>query len=392
MTSSNDDRPEGFTRRDVLAGLAGTTLTALPGCDTTSSSAVANDARQARDEVTMQDDAVLTVKPLAGMPWETADPFLFCVHHDDAYPAGNERLGPATSLAGRDIGQDFAGKDGWRMYHGDVIPGFPQHPHRGFETVTIVRRGLIDHSDSLGATARFGGGDVQWLTAGAGIVHSEMFPLVDSANPNPLELFQIWLNLPRVSKFAEPHFSMLWRESIPTHTERDAQGRVTQVTVIAGDLADARAPAPPPKSWAAQADSDVAIWTIDMAPGATFTLPAATAGSNRALYFFRGKSLVAGGREVGAKSLVRLRPDRAVTLVNGDEPSQLLLLQGRPIGEPVVQHGPFVMNTRAEIQQAFADYQRTRFGGWPWPSDGPAHAPTAGRFAIHADGRKETVG
>ena len=77
-------------------------------------------------------------------------------------------MGPAASLAGRDIGKDFAGKDGWRMYHGDVVPGFPQHPHRGFETVTIVRRGLIDHSDSLGATARFGRGDVQWLTAGRG--------------------------------------------------------------------------------------------------------------------------------------------------------------------------------------------------------------------------------
>ncbi|MCU0659847.1 MAG: pirin family protein, partial [Polyangiaceae bacterium] len=107
------------------------------------------------------------------------DPFLFCVHHDDAYPAGNERLGPATSLAGRNIGSDFAGKDGWNMYHGDVVPGFPQHPHRGFETVTVVRRGLVDHSDSMGARARYGGGDTQWLTAGKGIVHAEMFPLLD---------------------------------------------------------------------------------------------------------------------------------------------------------------------------------------------------------------------
>ncbi len=120
----------------------------------------------------MSDDAVLNVNPL-GFQWQTSDPFLFCVHHDDAYPAGDERMGPAASLAGRDIGQDFEGKDGWRMYHGDVVPGFPQHPHRGFETVTIVRRGLIDHSDSLGAVARFGHGDVQWLTTGKGVVHSE---------------------------------------------------------------------------------------------------------------------------------------------------------------------------------------------------------------------------
>lgn len=133
---------------------------------------------------------ILAVRPL-GFPWETADPFLFCVHHDDAYPKGNAQFGPAESLAGRNIGQDFAGKDGWRMYHGDVVPGFPQHPHRGFETVTIVRQGFIDHSDSLGAKARFGRGDTQWLTAGKGIVHSEMFPLLEREKANPVELFQI---------------------------------------------------------------------------------------------------------------------------------------------------------------------------------------------------------
>src|SRR5262249_60252273 len=116
-----------------------------------------------------------------GCPWRARDPFLTCVHHVDHYPAGNERLGPATSLDGRDLGQDFASVDGWNMYHGQTVPGFPQHPHRGFETVTFVRRGIIDHSDSLGATARFGRGDVQWLTAGRGSNHSEMFPLPDPA-------------------------------------------------------------------------------------------------------------------------------------------------------------------------------------------------------------------
>src|SRR6185369_8512859 len=151
----------------------------------------------------MSDDIVVRAGPL-GFPWITEDPFLFCVYHQDAFPPGNERLGPAASLAGRNIGQDFEGKDGWRMYHGDVVPGFPQHPHRGFETVTIVRTGYIDHWDSLGATARFGMGDVQWLTAGAGVVHSEMFPLLDANQPNPLELFQIWLNLPARDKLVAP--------------------------------------------------------------------------------------------------------------------------------------------------------------------------------------------
>src|SRR6476619_8603426 len=164
---------------------------------------------------------ILAVAPLE-FPWQTKDPFLVCVHHVDNYPRGNDRLGPAASLAGRNIGQDFAGKDGWRMYHGQAVPGFPQHPHRGFETVTIVRRGLIDHSDSLGATARFGHGDVQWLTAGKGISHSEMFP--------------IGLKLPRANNLVEPHFTMLWDHSIPRHVARDESGRVTEVLVIAGRL------------------------------------------------------------------------------------------------------------------------------------------------------------
>jgi redox-sensitive bicupin YhaK (pirin superfamily) len=341
-------------------------------------------------------DVVLSTHAL-GFPWETADPFLFCVHHDDAYPAGDDRLGPAASLAGRNLGQDFEGhppgsNGGWRMYHGHVVPGFPQHPHRGFETVTIVRRGLIDHSDSLGAAARFGGGDVQWVTAGKGIVHSEMFPLLDRAAGNPLELFQIWLNLPSEDKMVDPHFTMLWREAIPTVVTRDAAGKATTVTIAAGRLGDARAPSPPPKSWASRPDTDVAIWTIKLEPGATWTLPAAARGVNRRLYFFRGPSLRVGGRAIPAHHGVALRPDADALVENGPDESELLLLQGRPIDQPVTQYGPFVMSSPAQIQQAFVDYQRTRFGGWPWPSDDPVHGRDEGRFARHADGRVERAG
>jgi quercetin 2,3-dioxygenase len=127
---------------------------------------------------------VVSVVPL-GFPWQTIDPFLFCVHHDDAYPAGNAQMGPATPLSGRNRRQDFSRKDRWSMYHGATVPGFPTHPHRGFETVTIVRQGLIDHSDSPGATARFGASDVQWLTAGQGIVHCKIFPLTHTAPSAP---------------------------------------------------------------------------------------------------------------------------------------------------------------------------------------------------------------
>ena len=338
----------------------------------------------------MAERAVLSIEPL-GFPWKTADPFLFCVHHDDAYPAGDERMGPAASLAGRNIGQDFEGKDGWRMYHGDVVPGFPQHPHRGFETVTIARNGYIDHSDSLGAAARFGRGDVQWLTAGKGIVHSEMFPLIERDRPNPVELFQIWLNLPRAHKMAEPYFSMFWREAIPKARLTDVEGRAIEVDVIAGRLGEVVPTPPPPESWASRPEADVAIWTIRLEPRARWSLPPAARAVNRTLYFFRGGSLRLAGEPVPLSTAIAVRPDVELSLENGDAEAELLLLQGRPIGEPVVQYGPFVMNSPAEIQQTFRDYQRTRFGGWPWPSDGPVHAREDGRFARHADGRLERV-
>lgn len=332
---------------------------------------------------------VVTHSEQLGFQWQVLDPFLFCVHHDDPYPAGNARLGPAASLVGRELGQDFDAKNGWRMYHGQVVPGFPSHPHRGFETVTIVRRGLVDHSDSLGAAARYGGGDVQWLTAGKGIVHAEMFPLLERAAPNPLELFQIWLNLPASDKFAEPHFSMFWRDSIPRRTVHDAAGRATELTVIAGRYGDAVPSAPPPHSWASRTESQVAIWTLKLAPGARFTLPAAPAGTNRKLYFFRGGSLKIGSFELSSGHAATLRADVAALLENGADEGELLMLQGRPIGEPVVQSGPFVMNTRSEIQQAYRDFRATRFGGWPWPSDDPVHGEESARFARHADGRIE---
>jgi redox-sensitive bicupin YhaK (pirin superfamily) len=334
---------------------------------------------------------VLETQPL-GFPWVTADPFLFCVHHLDAYPAGNAAGPIAASLAGRNLGQDFAGKDGWNMYHGEQVPGFPQHPHRGFETVTILRSGVVDHSDSLGATARFGPGDVQWLTAGGGIVHCEMFPLLREDAPNPLELFQIWLNLPGSDKLVAPHFGMLWSKDIPRIVLPDEGGKTpnSEVTVIAGSLEGRRPPAPPPHSWASRPDTDVAIWTVHMPAGAACTLPpAASAASTRVLYFFRGHSLRVGDETLTERGAAVVRSDRPLPLVAGDAPVDVLLLQGKPIGEPVAQYGPFVMNTRAEIQQAVADYQRTKYGGWPWPSDAPVHPRTQPTFAKHAGGRVE---
>jgi len=334
------------------------------------------------------DDPVIRTLSL-GFPWVTEDPFLFCVHHVDHYPAANEHLGPAASLEARDLGMDFSGAEGWSMYHGSIVPGFPQHPHRGFETVTYVRQGLIDHSDSLGATARFGRGDVQWLTAGAGIVHCEMFPLLDRNGPNTTELFQIWLNLPSVDKMVDPYFTMQWGEEIPRLALVDDDGRRGELTVIAGAIDGIRPLAAPPDSYASRPDSEVAIWHLVLDPLARWVIPpTASADTTRTLYVFEG-TLDVAGHAVGASNGVEVHPDDPVTVAAGPEGAEVLILQGRPIGEPVVQYGPFVMNDRAGIEQALVDYQTTGFGGWPWPTDDPVQPRDAGRFARHADGQVE---
>ena len=332
---------------------------------------------------------VLQTVPL-GAQWPTVDPFLFCAHHDDAYPAGNESLAPAVPVDDRDLGSDFSGQDGWSMYHGQSVPGFPNHPHRGFETVTYVRKGLIDHSDSLGAAARFGRGDVQWLTAGKGVVHAEMFPLLERERPNPLELFQIWLNLPAADKLVEPYFTMFWDGDVPVVHHLDDDGRATDVTVIAGALGSVTAPAPPPDSYASRPGSDVAILHLRLDPGARFTLPAASGPeTGRVLYVFEGDTARVADVEVANDTGVAVQADVPVELVAGSAEVEVLVLQGRPIGEPVARYGPFVMNTEQEIQQAFEDYRRTEFGGWPWDDDAPDHGPDQARFARHTDGRVE---
>lgn len=335
----------------------------------------------------MGNDALISAEAL-GFPWACSDPFLFCVHHVDAFPAGNDQLGPKPGLSGRRLGEDFDGKDGWNMYHGLEVPGFPQHPHRGFETVTVVRQGLIDHFDSLGAVARYGQGDAQWLTTGKGISHSEMFPLVHPDKPNTAELFQIWLNLAPKSKLAEPRFQIVWSDAQPRQSFGDSGAPKTELRLVAGSLAGLQAPPPPPDSWAAEPGADVVIATLSMAPGSAWRLPSSAAGLNRTLYLFKG-SVTAAGKPYAQGVSLRLQSHLELPLQAGQDGCELLLLQGRPIAAPVAQYGPFVMNTRAELEQAFEDYRETHFGGWPWESDAPVQPRAQGRFARFPDGREE---
>jgi redox-sensitive bicupin YhaK (pirin superfamily) len=333
---------------------------------------------------------LLKVTPL-GFPWKTQDPFLFCAYHLDGYPVGNSTMGvDMKDLSSRSIGQDFSRKDGWSMYHGSNIPGFPFHPHRGFETITVNKQGVVDHSDSLGASGRFMGGDVQWMTAGKGIQHSEMFPLVNSEKENPLEIFQIWLNLPKVSKMVEPHFKMLWHEDIPVIHHKDKSNNTTTIEVIAGDINETKALSPTPDSWAANPNNAVGVYTVKMEANATWTLPSTSSNANRSLFFYKGEHLEIENQNINANHIIEAHAGEDILIKNtGSNDAYLLILEGTPIREPVVQHGPFVMNTQEEIRETMREFGKTQFGGWPWAEKEVVHAKHNGRFAKHSDGREE---
>lgn len=339
----------------------------------------------------MQVNAIKQIKKL-GFAWESADPFLFCVYHKDNFPRGQNNLGPEKSLLkGRALGSDFTLKDGWRMYHGETLPGFPAHPHRGFETITIVTQGCVDHHDSLGACGRFGDGDCQWMTAGRGLQHSEMFPLLNQEERNPMELFQIWINLPAKKKFAEPDFTMLWGETHPRLTSEDNQ---TRITVIA-DTSNLLVPKEtklrvPPNSWASFPDVEIGIWLVEMDSQASWSLPLSHEKVNRTLYFFEGEKLTLNEQSLDLLHCALLVPNAPVTVKNtSTTKSRFLILQGQPIGEPVAQRGPFVMNSQQELVQAQVDFMQTRFGGWPWKSDDPHMPREAKRFGKLANGQIE---
>lgn len=365
------------TRRSFLGKL-------MLGAGAMATAPVLSGFAKAKNEEQMK-NAIKKVRAL-GFQWETLDPFLFCVHHEDYFPKGNDEMGPdANLLSGRNLGSDFHIKDGWRMYHGKKIPGFPGHPHRGFETLTVVRRGMVDHADSNGGAGRYGDGDLQWMTAGRGLMHSEMFPLLKKDKENPLELFQIWLNLSKSAKMTEPDYKMFWGENIPKFEHEDS----AYVEVMTGELLGKKAPAPPKASWAHDPANHVGVYNIKIRPGKSFTLPATAPGVNRTLYFYDGNSLTVDGQNIPEYHAADVEPDRDLKLAAGNEEAKVLVLQGKPINEPVVQHGPFVMNSRQEIQQAFEEYQQTQFGGWPWSRYDQVHDRSKGRFARYADGSEE---
>jgi len=301
------------------------------------------------------------VKQLGKGPMDTPNPFLFCVYHKDMYPAGDKNLGVPGK---RGNGMDFDPSAPFRMYHGEKIPGFPQHPHRGFETITATIEGIIDHTDSLGNAGRYGHGDLQWMTAGAGIVHGENFPLINEDRPNPLRFFQIWLNLPKVSKMVQPDFVMHWARDVKRWEDKENNAKCT---IWAGSYQDIKACKPTKDSYANGKQNEVGIYFVCLKSEGYFELPKCDGGAeiNRTVYIIEGGEAKVNGKQIQKHSsmfptMIETDGNGVLSLeaLTGDV--EFLILQGRPIKEPVVQHGPFVMSTSAEIMQAFEDYQKTQ--------------------------------
>jgi redox-sensitive bicupin YhaK (pirin superfamily) len=226
--------------------------------------------------------------------------------------------------------------------------GAPDHPHRGFETVTYVLEGEMEHEDSAGHRGRLGAGDVQWMTAGRGIVHSEMPSRVMRQRGGRMHGFQIWVNLPARDKLTAPRYQEIPRAAIPEATTPDG---CAVVHVIAGEALGAKA--------VIETRTPIGYLHWIFSPGASLDVPV-PADHAAYVYVFEGAVRIAG-REVKDGQLAILGDGNRVQL-EASERAQALLLTGIPLCEPVVQYGPFVMNTEKEIVQAIEDYQAGRLG------------------------------
>ncbi len=266
---------------------------------------------------------LVTRRPLPGPGVEQIDPFLFLNHHGpQVYPPRNRGL------------------------------PFGPHPHRGFETVTFILEGDLAHLDSGGGESIIHAGGVQWMTAGRGLVHAEISPAEFKQKGGPLEILQLWVNLPSRFKMVEPRYIGLQKADIPEIVEDD--GRVT-VNLISGSWNGRQAPI--------QSLVDIHMVTLTFAPGGHVRIPVAR-DRNVFLYVVRGQVTVSG-IEAEPHHLIELENDADAVEITASGDAVLLFGHATPLGEPVVAHGPFVMNTREEIRQAMLDYQSGKFGGLP---------------------------
>lgn len=271
----------------------------------------------------------------------------------EARPAHPSRDGAGVAID-RVAGMQHAGMDPLLMvdelrseHREDFAAGFPPHPHRGMQTLTYMKHGGIVHEDSLGNRGEIRGGGAQWMSAGRGVIHSEM-PTQDSQG---LHGFQLWVNLPAADKMASPRY-----RDVPRGALGELAGAGFEATLIAGDwVVDGHAGSGPLVELAERAA------LADLSVEADTAVVVATAESENVVAYIYDGSLVEQGREIPERHLVVTGPGEEWPLVAGGEGARLLLLRGEPIREPVAHYGPFVMNTMDEIEQALADYQAGRF-------------------------------
>ena len=327
--------------------------------------------------------SVLKVQAL-NMHWDTEDPFFFVSHHCDDYPKGNaQQAPPLEMIGGRNLGRDYKKLLGFRMYHGKVVPGFPLHAHWGYETVTMVSKGYVDHSDSLGIEGRYGAGDVQWISAGDLYVHNEMYPLVHSDNVNPNEITQIMINLPLKDKGSVPEVRTIWSEDIPIVKD---EGYV--VKVIAGEFNGISALSPNAVSWASDPDNHVRILRIFMDPAAELMLSPIKEGINRNLYTTEGNGVNINGEDFDPLKRFKLSADEII-IRNGDAPGVLWLLEGRPINEKMSSFGPIVLDTDKNVREALNVVRKEELERWSWGLVDRTQPKGTSRFIRYKDGREE---
>jgi len=239
--------------------------------------------------------------------------------------------------------------------------GVGEHPHRGFETVTIVYQGEVAHRDSAGNSGVIGPGDVQWMTAAAGVLHDEFHSPAFTKQGGALEMAQLWVNLPARHKMSAPRYQAIVSAQIPSVTLPDGAG---SLRVIAGEYQGARGPA--------ATFTSLNVWDLRVLAGKSATLQIAP-GQTTALAILRGSVMVNGVHRAGDAELIILDLSGTEVELTADKDTSLLVLTGEPIGEPIVGYGPFVMNSREEIEAAIGDFQAGRFGRMP-PAAAPAPA------------------
>lgn len=228
--------------------------------------------------------------------------------------------------------------------------GVEAHPHKGFETVTIAYQGELEHRDSSGGGGKIGAGDVQWMTAGNGIVHQEFHSPEFTKNGGTLHMVQLWVNLRAKDKSTPPRYQTVLNADIPTATLPDDAGTAR---IIAGELNGTRGPA--------MTFSPINLWDVRLKAGKTATLPLVE-GHTASFLVLSGKVAVQDGQSAAEGDLAIFSHQGDAITMEASTDTHLLLMSGEPIAEPVVGYGPFVMNSKAEIQQAFEDYQLGKMG------------------------------